>query len=313
MKFLTGLLKIAAPFIVIWILLKLNVWLGIAALIAFIVVWFKRNQSGFYAYLGNMNYQQGKQKEAQMWLNKAVAFKDCKPAHLIGYAFFLLKLGKLEQAEELLQRAGKMTLKREEEMALNTNTCLLLWKQGSLEDAMAKMEGLYAEYKNTNIYGSLGYFYILSGDLDKALAFNQEAHEYNGKSAVILDNLGQTHLLRGEYETAQKLYEELAELNPTFPEAYFNHGLVLEALGQPEAALVKMRKSLDYPISLLSTVTQEEIEGRIARLEQEAGIGGRSLTDGTDGTADAAADSAADETAGDASAAPLHPGEGPKV
>jgi tetratricopeptide (TPR) repeat protein len=273
MKLLKGLLKIAVPFVIIWYLLKVNVWLGIAAAIGFIAYWFIRNKTGFYAYLGNTNYQQGKEKEALMWLDKAVARSDCKAAHLIGYSFLLLKLGKLDRVEELLQRAGKMKLTREEQMAHQTNSALLLWKQDRLEDATALLESVHEEYKNTNLYGSLGYFYILSGNLDKALEYNKEAYDYNSRSAVITDNLGQTYLLRGEYGEALKLYEELASQNPTFPEAYLNHGMVLEALGQTDDALSKMKKALDYPLSLLSTVTREEIEEKIADLELKAGSG----------------------------------------
>jgi tetratricopeptide (TPR) repeat protein len=272
MRFITQLLKIAIPILVIWMLLKTNVWLGIVAVILLVAYWFVRSKTAIYAYLGNLNYQQGKHPEAMMWLNKTAAQKDCKPAYLIGYGFLLLKLGKLEQAEEMLERAGGMKLGREEMLGLESNNALLLWKQGRLEEAIAKMEGLYPEYKNTNLYGSLGYFYILSGDLDKALAFNREAYEFNESGTVIIDNLAQTHYLRGEYEEALKLYEELAALKPTFPEAYFNYGLVLEALGRRGDALEQMNKALEYPISLLSTVTREEIEGKIAEIGSETDL-----------------------------------------
>lgn len=271
MKLLKGLLKIAVPLLLIWMLLRTNVWLGIAAAVALIVFLLLRNQTAFYAYLGNMNYQQGKQQEAVMWLEKAVVRPDIKAMHLIGYSFLLLKLGKVERAEEMLQKAGKMGLSREEKMAYQTNMALLLWKQDRLEEATAKLEEAYEEYKNTHLYGSLGYFYILSGDLDKALSFNKEAYEYNSKNGVIIDNLGQTHLCREEYEEALHYYEELAGLNPGFPEAYFNHGLVLGALGRHEEALEKARKALDYPLSLLSTVTREEIEAKIAEWENLVG------------------------------------------
>lgn len=267
MKFITGLIKIALPFLVIWMLLKTNVWLGIAAAVGFLAWWITRSLTAIYAYLGNVNYQQGKMPEAIMWLNKAASRKDCKPTYLIGYSFLLLKLGKLELAEEMLNRARGTKLGREEEMGLESNTSLLLWKQGRLEEATAKMEKLYAEYKNTNLYGTLGYFYILSGDLDKALSFNQEAYEFNESGAVIIDNLGQTYYLRGEYAEALRMYEKLEGLKPNFPEAYYNHGLVLQALGRREEALDRMKKALDYPISLLSTVTKEEMDAAIESLQ----------------------------------------------
>ncbi len=272
MKLLMSLLKIALPLVVIFFLLKVHILLGIAAAVALVVYTFIRNKSAFFAYLGNMNYQQGKEKEALMWLNKAAAEKNCKAMHLLGFSFLLLRLGKLEQAQEILVRAERMSLTREEKMAYLTNASLLLWKQGRLDEATAMLEEAQGEYKNTNLYGSLGYYYILSGDLDKALAYNQEAFDYNNKSAVIADNLGQTRLLRGEFEEALAIYEELAGQKPAFPEAYFNYGLVLEALGRNEDALEQMEKALDYPTSLLSTVTHEEIKAKIAELRQKSGI-----------------------------------------
>ncbi|RAV05636.1 tetratricopeptide repeat protein [Paenibacillus sp. YN15] len=272
MKLVTSLLKIALPLVVIFLLLKVHILLGIAAAVAIVVYFFIRNKSAFFAYLGNMNYQQGKQQEALMWLNKAAAEKNCKAMHLLGFSFLLLRLGKLEQAQEILVRAERMSLSREEKMAYLTNASLLLWKQGRLDEATVMLEEAQSEYKNTNLYGSLGYFYILSGDLDKALAYNQEAFDYNNKSAVIADNLGQTRLLRGEYEEALAMYEELAGQKPTFPEAYYNYGLVLEALGRSEEALEQMEKALGYPTSLLSTVTHEEIKAKIAELEHKTGV-----------------------------------------
>ncbi|MNC32026.1 Tetratricopeptide repeat protein [compost metagenome] len=272
MKLVLNLLKIALPLIVIFFLLKVHILLGIAAAVAIVAFLFIRNKSAFFAYLGNLNYQQGKEKEALMWLNKSAAEKNCKATHLLGFSFLLLRLGKLEQAQEILVRTERMNLGREEKMAYLTNASLLLWKQGRLGEATALLEEAHGEYKNTNLYGSLGYFYILSGDLDKALTFNQEGFEYNNKSAVIADNLGQTRLLRGEYEEALAVYEELAGQKPTFPEAYFNYGLVLEALGRTSEALEQMERALDYRTSLLSTVTHEEIKAKIAELEQKSGV-----------------------------------------
>ncbi|MNC72948.1 hypothetical protein D3C75_1240740 [compost metagenome] len=66
----------------------------------------------------------------------------------------------------------------------------------------------------------------------------------------------------------------MAGQKPAFPEAYFNYGLVLEALGRDEDALEQMEKALDYPTSLLSTVTHDEIKAKIAELRQRSGITG---------------------------------------
>lgn len=56
------------------------------------------------------------------------------------------------------------------------------------------MEKLYEEAPNGRIYQTLGFAYILEGDLKKALSFNLEAMDYDENDAVVLDNLATTYL-----------------------------------------------------------------------------------------------------------------------
>ncbi len=46
--------------------------------------------------------------------------------------------------------------------------------------------------------------YNLSGDYEKALAFNKEAYDYNSDDNIIVDNLADTYSLMGEYKEAEK-------------------------------------------------------------------------------------------------------------
>lgn len=269
-KFVHVLIKFIVPVLVVAFAFRTHKLLGAAAAAVYLAVMFYRGRTGFFAFLGNQSYKNGNLQEALMWMNKAASRKDCRAAYLIGYSYLLLKTGHTDQAAEILQRVYRLPLTREEKMNADSNYALLLWRQGKLEEATAKLEEVYAEYKNTNVYSSLGYFYIAKGDLDKALAFNREAYEYNDTSPVIIDNLGQTLYLRGELEEALALYEKLHAMNPTFPEAYYNYALALESAGRREQALKIMRDALNQPISVLNTVTKEEIEAKIAELSAAA-------------------------------------------
>jgi len=129
------------------------------------------------------------------------------------------------------------------------------------------LEEVFATYKTTTVYGSLGYLMLLKGDLEKALAFNQEAYEYNDNNSVIVDNLALNYYLLGELDKAEEIYEKLMTKNPTYPEAYYNYGLTLEAKNKIDKALEVMEKALDFKFSFLSNVSREEVENKIQELK----------------------------------------------
>ncbi len=180
----------------------------------------------------------------------------------LGYA--LLREGRLDEARVQLNfclnlyPAGTPDRNR-----VRNQLALLAWKEGNLEDAIEILEEVLASgYRNTLIYQNLGIFYNLKGDLDKALEFNLSAYEYNNDDAVICDNLADTYAMRGEYQKAEELYQEMMgrEQKPRFPEAYYGYGKVLIALGKKEEGAELLREALDKPFSYLSICTKEEIE-----------------------------------------------------
>ena len=181
---------------------------------------------------------------------------------LLGYV--CLRCGELDEARKHLNLCKSLMRKDSADRNQIKNLLALVsWKEGNLADAIEEMEEIVdSGYKNTQIYQNLGILYNLSGDMDKALNFNQEAYGYNQDDLIICDNLADTYAIRGEYETAAKHYEEMMarEPKPHFPEAYYGYGKVLLALGKKEEGLAMIRDSLDKPFSYLSIRTKEEIE-----------------------------------------------------
>lgn len=258
--------KYVLPLTLVIFAFQVHWLLGLLALIVFGLFALINARTRLYGFMGNLKFQQGQVEESMKWLEKAANRPDCKLPILIVYSFLLLKYGETEKAERLLERAKPMPKSRPMQMNYDINCAMLLWKKGKVDEAVAEFERLNAEFRNSNIMGSLGYMYIVKGDLDKALEFNRQAYEYNNTNATIVDNLGQTLLLRGEYEEALRVYEELMKLDPKFPDCHYHHGLVLEALDRKEEALAKIREALNYNLSRLSALTREDIEQAEQRL-----------------------------------------------
>lgn len=180
------------------------------------------------------------------------------------YGYVLLRVGRVEDAMVQLRVLLPLTKAQSPQRYQIKNLLgLCMWKQGNLADAIEEMEEIVADgYKNTQIYQNLGILYNLSNDLEKALAFNKEAYEYNSDDHIIIDNLADCYAIRGEYEQAAEIYENLMkeEPEPRFPEAYYGYGKVLIALGKREEGVAMIEKSLTKPFSFLSIRPKEEIE-----------------------------------------------------
>ena len=158
-----------------------------------------------------------------------------------------------------------------EKMLAKSIKALVTWKKGNLDEAIEMLEDVITKFETSNIYGSLGYMYILKGDMDKALEFNLKAYGYNDDHDVILDNLGQTYYLMGYLEKAKDIYEKLInkKIKPTFPEVYYNYGLLLHKMDEKEDALENFNKALNYKTTFLSTISKEEIINRINEIKGE--------------------------------------------
>lgn len=221
----------------------------------------------YFKFKTNKAYANGNAEETLYWLERVYKTGVAKPNAVTTYGYLLLKDGRLEQAMKIFEEQyNTPNISNSDYYNIKSNYALCLWKQGKLEEAVTLLEKIIPDYKNTNIYGSLGYLYNLQGDLEKALKFNLEALEYNSTGGVILDNLGQTYYLMGELEKAQEIFEKLLAQKPKFPEAYYDYALVLEKLGDKEKAVAMLKDAQQHKINYLSAVTKEHIETKLEQL-----------------------------------------------
>jgi tetratricopeptide (TPR) repeat protein len=266
------LLKFILPLAALYFLYRFGFLYGLAGTVGFIVYLVYKRKIGIYATIGKLSYAKGDMDKAIKWYRKAASMQGASPDIIISYCYLLLKKGQTDESERILDDfMRRLSISEDKRNLAKSIKALITWKKGNLDQAIEMLEEVIKNLETSNIYGSLGYLLILKGDLDRALEFNLKAYEYNNSHDVILDNLGQTYYLRGEYEKSVEIYEKLMGKNPkpTFPEAYYNYGLLLLATGKREEALEKMKQALNYNISFLSTIDKDEIRKKINEIEGE--------------------------------------------
>lgn len=198
--------------------------------------------------------------EGIKYFKKGALNKRIKPYTKIRYAFLELKYGDIKEAKRVISLIiNDPLVNKKMKYEAKGVWALIAFLEGDLEQAEEVCSDLYKNYKNTDVYCTLGYVYNVLKTPAEAIEFNKEAREYNPDKAVISDNLGQAYYLNGDYDEAENLYETIMENPPEFPEAYYNYALVLIEKGKSEKAKEMLEKALTKEFHNLTTITKEQV------------------------------------------------------
>lgn len=227
---------------------------------------------GFKARKALVMHQKGNTEEALAEYEALYAQGYVSSAYMLPYSVLLLRKGGEEnylKVKEILKKAEKAPdLDADHRKQLLMNYAVAQYKLGQLEKAIQLLERTHQKGPNGLIYGSLGFLYIQAGDAEKALAFNQEALDYDDEDPVILDNLGQIYYrLLDDKEKAREYFEKAMEYKDNqIDTLYFLSRYDLEE-GKKDAAIEKLEKAADGRFSPLNYVTKEQIDEELRALK----------------------------------------------
>lgn len=175
------------------------------------------------------------------------------------YALVLMRLGEFGEAEKMLNGIIlDRKIVQKDKINAKTYRAMAYHKQGKTAEALEDMTELFETAKTTVVYGMLGYLKQLSGDAE--LDFCEEAYDYNSDDRDICDNLLLAYIRTGDFEKADKLAKELRKKFPQFVEAFYHSALLELKKGNAENAAELLGKTAECRRSMLTTVSQEDIE-----------------------------------------------------
>jgi len=222
-----------------------------------------------YASMGNRCFNQGDFEGAVANYAKCMKHRP-KVNHRINYAYMLMRTGQFDEAEKVLDYILRFkTVKQNLKNEARQNRCMVYYKQGRLDEAIADAKEIFNEgYKSSKLYAMLGYFMILDDPAsDETYNFCKEAYEYDADGRDIMDNMVIAHYARGEYEQAKPIADKSIAENPYSVEAYY-HGAQVEAkLGNYKKAKEYLDHLPECRWSNMTTVTQEEVNALRSEVE----------------------------------------------
>ena len=228
---------------------------------------------GFKARKALMDHQKGKYAEARAAYDQLYAGGYVSAAYMLPYSVLLLREGGEKnylKVKEILKKAEKapdLDPGRRQELLMDY--AVAQYKLGELEKAINLLEASHRKAPCGVTYQALGFLYIEAGDAEKALAYNQEAVEYDDEDPVVLDNMGQTYYrLLGDKEKAKEYFDRAHDIKDTqIDTLYFLAKYDVEA-GDKEEALKKLETALEGRFSPLNYATKERVQAEIDALKQ---------------------------------------------
>ena len=204
-----------------------------------------------------------KHDEALATYEHAIAMGCAKPQYLMGYGVLLLRYGRFDEAHDIFLKCEHSSLlSKEEKPRLRVNFAIAQWKRGELDSAIEQLRYALDQGKTGLIYGTLGYVLIekarQTGDFTEAIAFNNEALDYDDEDAVVLDNMGQMYLSMGDKDKALEYFTKAHEQKPKQVDTLYYLATLAAERGEKDKALEYLDTALNGNYSALCTTTREQ-------------------------------------------------------
>ena len=261
---------------------------------------------GFKARKALTAQQKGNAAEAKKMYDELYAGNYISAAYMLPYSVLLLREGgeanylkvkeilkKAEKAPDLdagrkqqlfmnyavaQYKLGEMILKKAEKapdldagrkQQLFMNYAVAQYKLGEIEKAIQLLEASHRKAPCGLTYQSLGWLYIEAGDAEKALAYNQEALDYDDEDPIVLDNLGQTYYrLLNDKEKAKEYFDKAIAIKDTQIDTLYFLAQYDKETGDKQAAVEKLETALEGRFSPLNYATKEMIQKEIGELKK---------------------------------------------
>ncbi len=245
-------------------LLLVYLVLGVILLAAF--------YSHVLAFIGNYFFIAGKTDKAVKIYNRALSKSSKNATVYLNYAILLVREGKAAEALEVLKKSEGIKKKKlitEKNILLTMGSCY--WVLGEIDKAIHILEGMRNryDYVNNHVLTTLGYMYLIKNDLDNALDCTQKAIKDTPNSGSAWDNLGQIYLKQNKFHDAKEAFNKAVGYNSNLADSYYYLGVISLQEENPDEALAHFERAKQCSITLLNTVTLEQIDEKINEIKSE--------------------------------------------
>lgn len=230
-----------------------------------------------YSTLGNLYQIKNNTEKAMTCFEKALQLNTKNIIAIYNYGIILLQNSNPQKAMTCFFYSQKI-LKKKLEKSKNARPHLILldksiplaisscyWRLNDVPKAIETLEKLRETYSyiSPNALTTLGYFYFLNKDYDKALEMSNKAIEDTESFYSAWDNIGQVHFEKGDIPLAKTNFLKAIEYNPNSVDSLYHLGLIAELMQDKDEAIDYFQKAIKCNMTALNTVDKETLKEKL--------------------------------------------------
>ena len=208
------------------------------------------------SFLGDLYLKIFKLEKAIHCYELALKYNTKNAVSLYYYGIVLLQQGNAEKALQLFEKARPINKKPlfEKLIILGISSCY--WKLNKLSDAIDILEKLRKDYTyvSPEALTTLGYFYMLAKDYDKAMEISKNVLAEDENYASAWDNIGQIYFFQKDYENAKENFLKSISLNPYSVDSLYYLGILEEMQNNNEKAKEYFERASKCRLTALNTI-----------------------------------------------------------
>ena len=240
---------------------KLHFIAGILATIVLIAIGYISNYPTIMHSRANAEFVNGNIDKAMELYKKAYKSNHRKYKVDISYAQALLKIGKPQEALDVLNNILGLRITNELRRPAKLIRCMVYYKLGKLDEAYEEALELFEDgYTTSNMYSVVGLLMLEKGEpIEKTTEFCRKAYDYDSDNRDNIDNLLACYIKTKNINEAMPLVEELVENHPTFVEGWYHAAQVYVIANELDKAKAALAKIDDCTRTYMTTISEEEI------------------------------------------------------
>ena len=177
----------------------------------------------------------------------------------------MLQQDNSKKALELFEKARPINKKPlyEKLIILGISSCY--WKLNRLSDAIDILEKLRKDYAyvSPEALTTLGYFYMLNKEYDKAMEISKNVLNENENYASAWDNIGQIYFFQNDYKNAKENFLKSVQFNPYSVDSLYYLGVLEEIENNNQNAKEYFEKASKCRLTALNTISKEDLEKKL--------------------------------------------------
>jgi tetratricopeptide (TPR) repeat protein len=246
---------------------------NVIIMVATLLIAYLINRSSIFFIRGNLALSSKKEKKhvnAWKYYRKAFAIGHLSEKYITTAASFFIQLDDVEFGMKQLDGVIEKTQDNETRQIAKIQKSMALQRQGKLDEAIDTLnEVRESKYKSLYLSVNLSSYLIFAGRYDEARTVLDEGAEYINQSAGLFDNKGWLDIVAGKWKDASKLYTEMLDRGPRFPDPYLHAAQVKLHYGKIEEAVTLLNISLTKKWNETSLIKKDMVEEFIKNLSDE--------------------------------------------